>query len=94
MGPVRQKPNPVDRQLESVRYSEISNRLINVQSQLKVMDKYVNLVYVPRHSGITGNTFSPRNAYSAPLFHKLQILPKNLGLISFIKKNEELGAIT
>jgi len=46
----------------TVNNLEISNRLINVQLQLKVMDKYVNLVYIPGHSGITGNDLADEKA--------------------------------
>jgi len=45
----------VDRKLVSVRYPEIFKRLSAIQSQLKEMDKYVNLEHIPGHTGIIGN---------------------------------------
>jgi len=52
----------VDRKLESVRYPDIFKRLTEVQAQLKAIDKFVSLVYIPGHTGITGNDFANENA--------------------------------
>ena len=40
----------VDRKLESVRYQGIFQRLTDVQAQLKAIDNFVSLVYIPGHS--------------------------------------------
>jgi len=45
----------IDRKLEAVRYPDFYKRLTDVQSQLKAMDKYVSLLYIPGHSGITAD---------------------------------------
>jgi len=52
----------VDTKLESVRYPDIFKRLTEVQAQLKAIDKFVSLVYIPGHSGITGNDLADENA--------------------------------
>jgi len=52
----------VDRKLESVRYPDIFKRLTDVQAQLKATDKYVSLVCIPGHSGITGNYLANENS--------------------------------